>query len=72
MKIKKVVSILDNLRCELELNDVEIGEDISTKKIVSALDTAIEALKENKKLRKKNEKLKAKIKEFEEDDYERD
>ena len=72
MKTKKVLSILAELKDEVGLNDISIGEDISTKKIANALDFAIEAINKNKKLQKKNEKLKEKVKELEDDGYERD
>lgn len=71
MKIKNTISILSNLRDELELNDVGIGEDISSKKITKALDAAIEAIEVNKVLKKENKKLKSELSALEYSDEDR-
>ena len=63
MKSKKILSILDDLRYEVDVNDISIG-NISTKKIIKAIEAAMEAVEENKKLRKENKKLKLELSAF--------
>lgn len=60
MKVKKVVEKLEELKDHYDL-PFETEEQKKGKKVVKALDEAIDAVKENKKLREKNEKLEEKV-----------
>jgi len=63
MKVKKIIAKLEDVRNEYNL---PFEENESNKKIVKALDEAIDAVKENKKLREKNEKLEEKVEKLKE------
>ena len=63
MKVKKILSNLEKVRENV------VGLDDS-EKMVRAIDEAMDAVKENKKLRNKVEKLKTKVEELQEEEEE--
>ena len=58
MKTKKMVSVLEEVKNNIEY---EGCGDINTEKALKAIDSAIEAVHQNKKLQKKVDKLKSKV-----------